>query len=39
MSYYGGALAAYSVDQVTGALTQTGEVRVPGTVGAIALTH
>jgi 6-phosphogluconolactonase (cycloisomerase 2 family) len=32
-------VVAYSIDQVTGALTQTGEVPIPGNVGAIALTH
>jgi 6-phosphogluconolactonase (cycloisomerase 2 family) len=34
-----GIVDAYSIDQVTGTLTQRGEVTVPGIVGSIALTH
>jgi 6-phosphogluconolactonase (cycloisomerase 2 family) len=34
-----GIVDAYSIDEVTGTLTQRGEVTVPGIVGSIALTH
>jgi 6-phosphogluconolactonase (cycloisomerase 2 family) len=37
--YDGVGVIAYSIDQGSGALTQTGQVAVPGAVGAIALTH